>query len=254
MMPMLVADIGNTRIKWGLCGAEGIERAASLPDNSDAWRNQLSEWRLSEPQRWTLAGVHPRRRDQFAVWLREAGHNVRVLDHFSQLPLELSVGAPERVGIDRLLNVLAAKALATGNARAIVVDVGSAITVDLLDEGGSFAGGSIFPGLRLMAEALHDYTAMLPLVKVTEHPTALPGKSTGPAIAAGIYWAAAGGIAALIRELHRAVPGVEPLPVFLTGGDAAVIAGEMPDQDLYRYELRPMLTLEGIRIAAAHAP
>jgi type III pantothenate kinase len=251
---MLVADVGNTRIKWGLCGADGIERAASLPDDPDVWRKQLSEWRLTGAQQWALAGVDPRRRDQLAEWLKQSGHQVRVFDHFSQLPLQLRVDAPEKVGIDRLLNVLAAKALVPANTPAAVVDVGSAVTVNLLDESGAFGGGSIFPGLRLMAEALHDHTAMLPLVKVTEYPTVMPAKSTEPAIAAGIYWAVVGGIAALVRELHRSVPGVEPLPVFLTGGDAAVIAGDLPDRDLCRYELRPMLTLEGIRIAANHSP
>jgi type III pantothenate kinase len=250
---MLVADVGNTRIKWGQCGAEGIERAASLPDDPDAWRQQLTEWRLNGAQQWTLAGVHPRRLDQFADWLRQSGQQVRVLDQFSQVPLPLAVDTPERVGIDRLLNVLAAKALLTAGTPAVIVDVGSAVTVNLLDENGAFAGGSIFPGLRLMAEALNDHTAMLPLVKVTEYPTLVPAKSTEPAIASGIFWAVVGGIAALIRELHRSVPGVEPMPVFVTGGDAAVVAGALPDHDLYRYELRPMLTLEGLRLAAIHS-
>ena len=122
--------------------------------------------------------------------------------------------------------------------------------MDLLDERGEFAGGAIFPGLRLMAEALHDHTALLPLVKVTEHPTLAPAKATEPAIAAGVYWAVVGGVAALVRELHRSVPAGDPLHVFLTGGDAAVIAPDLADRDLYRYEVRPTLTLEGIRIAS----
>jgi type III pantothenate kinase len=247
---MLVADVGNTRIKWGLCGPAGVERAAALLDDPDAWRRQLAEWRVEAPQSWTIAGVHPDRRDRLAAFLREQKHTVNVIDHFSKLRLKVDVDAPEKVGIDRLLGVLAAKQLVAPGQPAVVVDAGSAVTVNLLDEKGAFAGGAIFPGLRLMAESLHDYTAQLPLVKVTEHAPVVPARSTMPAIAAGVHWAVVGGVSALLRNLAEAVPSAEPLPVFLTGGDAAVIAPDLLDRDQFRYELRPLLTLEGLRLAA----
>jgi type III pantothenate kinase len=244
---MLVADVGNTRIKWGVCGLAGIERAAALPDDPDAWRRQLVEWKVG-PTDWTIAGVHPERRDQLAGWLREQKHAVTIIDHFSKLPLTVDVDAPEKVGIDRLLGVLAAKRLVAKGQPAVVVDAGSAVTVNLLDDAGAFAGGAIFPGLRLMAEALHDYTAQLPLVKVTEHAPVVPARSTVPAIAAGIHWAVVGGVSALLQQI--AVPTAEPLPVFLTGGDAAVVAPDLLDREQFRYEVRPLLTLEGLRIVA----
>src|SRR5262245_19617428 len=190
---MVVADVGNTRIKWGLCGSAGIERAVSLPEDPDAWRRQLLEWRLDGSQHWTGAGVHPKRRDHFTDWLRQQSHQVNAIDHFSRLPLVLKVDHPEKVGLDRLFNVLAAKSLVPAGRPAIVVDAGSAVTVDLMDEEGAFAGGAIFPGLRLMAEALHDQTALLPLVKTTDHAAVVPAKSTEPAIAAGVHWAVVGG-------------------------------------------------------------
>jgi type III pantothenate kinase len=242
-----VADLGNTRIKWGLCNSGRVERTASLaPDNPDAWRVQLAAWKVDGPQKWTLAGVHPARRDQFAEWLRWRGDDVRILLHFSQLPIPVNVPAPEKVGIDRILNVLAAKALVPPGTPAIVVDAGSAVTVDVLDETGAFAGGAIFPGYRLMAEALHAYTALLPLVNAKAHPTVAPAGTTATAIAAGIHWAVVGGVHALIRTTSLQVPSPEPLPVFLTGGDAEAIRPDLPDADIFRYELRPTLTLEGI--------
>jgi type III pantothenate kinase len=247
---MLVADIGNTRIKWGLCGATAVERAVSLSDDSASWREQLDEWHVDSPQRWVLAGVAPERRDKLAAWLRQNGHRVDVISQYAQIPLTVSVDTPETVGLDRLLNALAAKARLARSVPAIIVDAGSAVTVDLLNEDGAFAGGAIFPGLRLMAEALHDYTAQLPLVKATEYPTAVPGRSTPTAIAAGIHWAVVGGVAALIRELSLVALGPEPLDVFVTGGDAAVIAPGLTDRQLCRYEVVPLLTLEGIRLAA----
>ena len=246
----LVADIGNTRIKWGLCGPGGVEKSAALaPDDPDAWRAQLAAWALDGPQEWALAGVHPARRETFAAWLRRRGDRVRVLDHFSQLPIAVNVEAPAQVGIDRILNVLAARALLPPGTPAIVVDTGSAVTVDLLDASGAFAGGAIFPGYRLMAEALHTFTAMLPLVVAKDHPTVAPAGTTATAIAAGIHWAVVGGVHALLRTTSLQVPALDPLPVFLTGGDAPSLLPDLPDADVFRYELRPALTLEGIRAA-----
>src|SRR5260221_8257908 len=231
---MLVADVRNTRIKWGLCNDAGVGLAASLPEEPDAWRKQLGEWKIIGPQRWTVAGVHPKRRDRLADWLRQNGHTVHVLDHFSKVPIALKLETPETVGLDRLLNALAAKALVPVGHPAVIIDAGSAVTVDLLDDDGVFSGGSIFPGLRLMAEALHDHTAQLPLVKVDRAET-VPAHSTPTAIAAGVYWAVVGGVSALVRALSLTVPMTEPLAVFLTGGDAALIAPELRDGDLYRY-------------------
>jgi type III pantothenate kinase len=247
---MLVADVGNSRIKWGLCAGEAVVRAVALPDDADAWRRQLAEWRSEEPGQWTVAGVDPARRDRLVAWLRQGRHDVAVLEHASQIPLTLKIDAPERVGLDRVLNALAARALVAPGQPAVIVDAGSAVTVDLLDEEGAFAGGSIFPGLRLMAEALHDHTAQLPLINLADHAPVVPAKSTDPAIAAGVHWAVVGGVSALVRALHLAAPGAEPLPVFITGGDAAIIAPDLLDRHLYRYDVRPRLTLEGIRIAA----
>jgi type III pantothenate kinase len=249
---MLVADVGNTRIKWGLCGPAGVERAAALPDDPDAWRRQLDAWKIERGE-WTIAGVHPERRDRLAAFLCEQKHIVNVIDHYSKLRLKVDVDAPEMVGIDRLLGVLAAKTLVAAGQPAVVVDAGSAVTVNLLDEAGTFAGGAIFPGLRLMAEALHDHTAQLPLVKVTEHAPVVPARATVPAIAAGIHWAVVGGVSALLRQLAELFPSEEPLPVFLTGGDAAVIAPDLLDRDRFRYEARPLLTLEGLRLVALSA-
>jgi type III pantothenate kinase len=252
---MLVADIGNTRIKWGLCGPAGIAQSASVaPEEPDSWRTQLAAWRITGPQAWTIAGVHPARRDRLADWLRQDGHLVRVLTKFTELPIDVHVEAPEQVGIDRLLNALAAKALTPRGSPAVAVDVGSAVTVNLLDENGAFAGGAIFPGMRLMAAALHDHTASLPLVNVRENPTAVPAGTTVTAMAAGIHWAVVGGIHAVVKAIGLVVPCPDPLPVFLTGGDAARIMPDLPDRDLFRYELRPTLTLEGLRLAALHKP
>ena len=251
----LVADIGNTRIKWGLCDNSSMSRSVSLTNDSDAWREQIALWRLEGPQSWVLASVQPARCEQLAEFLRRRGDKVRVLQCFQQLPLVLKVDSPSQVGIDRLLNAVAAKTEVMPGTPVIIVDAGSAVTVDLLDDEGAFAGGSIFPGRRLMAEALHDHTALLPFVDTESAVPLVPAGTTISAIAAGIHWAVAGGISALVRAISLTVPCLEEkIPVFLTGGDASRIQFDLLDRDLFQYHVRPALTLEGIRIAALAHP
>jgi type III pantothenate kinase len=249
----LVADIGNSRIKWGQCGPAGIVQSAYVaPDDPDSWRKQLQEWRADQSNSWTLAGSHPDRRDRFADWLRKRGDTVRVLKNSTEIPLAILLPRPDRVGLDRLLNALAAKELVPPGAPAIIVDAGSAITVDLLNDSGAFAGGAILPGLRMMAQALHDHTAVLPFVEPPALAPAALGGDTEAAIQAGIFWSAAGGIAALANAMSLLAPSTDRVRVFVTGGDASRFeCGEFLDRSRYQVEFRPLLTLEGIRLAAA---
>jgi type III pantothenate kinase len=118
--------------------------------------------------------------------------------------------------------------------------------VDFVDEDGAFRGGSIFPGLRLMAQALCDHTAALPFVDVTQPRPFLPGLDTRQAIRAGVYYAVAGGINTLINLLSAEARG--PVQVFLTGGDATLLAPVLHSHA----EHWPEMTLEGIRLSALH--
>lgn len=248
---LVVVDVGNTRLKWGWCSDRRVVRAVALPDDPDAWREQLATWRIDRPIRWYLAGVHPIRRDRLVDWLRRQGHQVITVSRFSELPLHVNVEKPEQVGIDRLLDVLAARSRVTAGQIAIVVDAGSAVTVNLLDAAGSFAGGAIFPGRRLMAEALHDHTAALPRIEPSADAPLVPAGTTAQAIAAGIHWAVVGGIRALVNQLLLTSPTDTPPTVFLTGGDAADLLGDLRDVQWHVVH-RPWLTLEGLCLVAEH--
>ncbi|HLJ96176.1 MAG TPA: type III pantothenate kinase [Gemmataceae bacterium] len=247
MKPAVVADVGNTRIKWGRCHDGQVVDAVSLPpDDPQAWQEQIRLWNLARPSFWVAAGVHPQRRDRLAEWLREQGDSIHVLNSSQELPLRVLVEQPDRVGIDRLLNAVAASRRVRPDQPAILVDAGSAITVDYLDELQAFAGGAILPGIRLMARSLHDYTALLPLVNVEHAAPPMPATSTAAAIEAGIYWAAVGAIQALVRRLQTVTTiGAE---LYLTGGDGPLLAMALD------VEVWPNMTLEGIRIAAEALP
>jgi type III pantothenate kinase len=247
MKPKVVVDVGNSRIKWGLCGPGSVRESCSLPhDDPESWMRQLEQW-PDVRGLWVVSGVHPQRRDQLVEWLREQGQRVQLLDDPNDLPLRVLLERPDYVGVDRLLDAVAANSRRTAETPAVVVDAGSAVTVDLIDGSGAFAGGAILPGMRLMAKALHDYTALLPLLPPPDKRPAVPGTNTPAAMELGIFWAVGGGIAALLSEYH--IHCGSTMEVFVTGGDGPRLHPVFPDARLW-----PQMTLEGIRLSAEALP
>lgn len=253
----VVADVGNSRVKWGLCQparegqgeTQAVLEYVSLPaDDFQAWSRQLERWQLPSAGTWVVCGVQPRRREALSAWLQERGFFVHLLTAPQQLPLCVRLERPEQVGIDRLLNAVAVNCRRQPGQPAIIVDAGSAVTVDYLDGEGAFCGGAIFPGLHLMARALHEHTALLPLVEV-RRVLARPGTSTPEAMELGLLHAVTGGIASL-RQAYLAGSGHGQAQLFLGGGDASLLAMALPLEAI----VWPTMTLEGIRLAAASWP
>jgi type III pantothenate kinase len=255
---MLVVDVGNSLIKWGRCADGAVTAMAALPhDDVAAWEGQLRAWDLAGPLRWVVTGVHPQTRDRLIDWLRQRGDAVDLIDAADQLPLHVPLADPDGVGIDRLLNAVAANRRRVPGGPAVIVAAGTAVVVDWVDAAGAFRGGAILPGLRLMARALHEHTALLPLIDIPREEPPLPGASTVAAMAAGVFWAAAGGAQAVIRQLLRADgAAAAPATVFLTGGDAPLLESALrswlPEVSARPPTLVPwpLMTLEGIRLAA----
>ena len=157
------------------------------------------------------------------------------------IPIATDVDEPEKVGVDRLLAALAAYRL-TGSA-CVVVDCGTAVTVDAVDAGGTFLGGAIFPGRDMMARALAEGAAQLPKVAIGPAESVI-GRNTEEAIRAGIVHGSDGALAALIAGA-QAVAG-QGATVILTGGDAP-----LPGSPVLRpgYKVRPDLVLAGLVMA-----
>lgn len=251
-----VVDIGNSRIKFCRCDRNGLVlpvRGFSANERA-GWNRVVEEWELDGVKTWAVASTQPAQTKEFLSWVESKGDHAIVLDSANQLPIAAKVDEPGRVGIDRLLNALAARSHSKPEQPAIVICAGSAVTVDLLDEHGDFAGGTIFPGLRLMAMALRDHTAQLPFVDATtEVPDGPPGKNTEAAIHLGIMYAVAGGIDAIVHELASRC-SIAPT-LFLAGGDMTPrLAGLLQTRHQFSSELRPTLTLEGIFLAASRLP
>ena len=245
MMPDVVVDVGNSRIKWGRCADNRVTAMVSLPhDDETGWNAQLVTWRIATGSTWALSGTQPAQRERLRAWLQSRKQKSHALDSHRQLPLAIDVESPDQVGLDRLLNAVAVNAVRGSGSAAIIIDAGSAITVDYVDPASVFRGGAILPGLRLMAQALHDYTAKLPLIDRFVF-VPLPAKNTEDAIRSGIVQAAVGGIDATVQTLLATTNGA--IELFLGGGDADLLAPHLARSA----RVWPEMTLEGIRATVA---
>jgi type III pantothenate kinase len=176
---------------------------------------------------------------------------VAVFTSPAELPLRVNVDEPAKVGLDRLFGAVAAKSMVAPGTPAITVDVGTAVTVNVIDADGVFQGGTIFPGPRLMGRALHEHTAKLPLIDLGEVPAAgPPGRNTADAIEAGIAAAVQGGVGLLVERLAARYPRPR---LFITGGARGALS-QHGFRGVEHVTEVPELTLEGIRIAAGALP
>src|SRR5262249_14898743 len=150
MKPHVVVDIGNTRLKWGLVdpGRSILLATESLPDDPAEWQHAIDSWRSfpryresREPLTWDVASVNPRRAERLRGWIVQRGDRFFQLQHASQLPLRIEVEHPDRVGIDRLLNAVAVARTEAPGRGHVLIDAGSAVTVDWLDERHVYCGG-----------------------------------------------------------------------------------------------------------------
>jgi pantothenate kinase, type III len=137
------------------------------------------------------------------------------LDYSTPVPIRIAYSTPSTLGCDRVAAMVGASEQINEEA-VIVIDAGTAITYDLMNEEKVYLGGNIAPGMRLRLRSLHEYTGKLPLV---ESEGELPeiGNSTTTAIRCGVVRGICYEIESFISDIRSIHPSVL---VFLTGGDA----------------------------------
>lgn len=244
-MSALLVDLGNSRLKWAEYGDQLWRSGAALladEKNIAALLDQAWE-KITPPQRVILCSVSsPERLQGLEQWARGRWKITAhiVCAQAQQLGVKNLYRRPEQLGADRWAALIGARGL-TGSA-ACVVDAGTAVTVDALSASGEFLGGVIFPGLRLLRESLARGTVAIGATggNVAD----CLGRSTEDGVAAGTLHGLAGAVERLVAG-HRQALG-EPLEIFLTGGDAPVLAAHLRVQAT----VVPDLVLKGLaRIA-----
>jgi len=154
------------------------------------------------------------------------------------LGFALNVDIPDEVGADRLAN--SAYAIKHMKLPAIVVDLGTATTFDVISDTPAFEGGIILPGVRMGAESLSRSTSLLPIVDV-QFPSSVIGKNTVTCIQSGVLYGYCDAIDGLLERLLKELPSAE---IALTGGVAPMFMKHMKQPAKYL----PNLTLEGTEI------
>lgn len=166
------------------------------------------------------------------------------IESLDQLPIQHAYATPDTLGIDRIVGVVAAQAQTKGHP-VLVIDAGTAITYDYADAAGIYQGGGISAGIQMRFQALHTFTARLPLVESAEN-IPLVGNTTHTSIRSGVINGSIAEVQGMISEfLHLAGP---TLQVFLTGGDILTFENRLKKVNF----ADPYLLLNGIHIILNH--
>jgi len=136
--------------------------------------------------------------------------------------LRIKYANPSEVGADRIVTALAAKTLYP-KTQLLVVDFGTATTVDAINKEGDYLGGTIFAGAKLIGEALETKTAKLPSVEIVR-PETVCGQTTVKSIQSGLYWSTVGAVKELSQRLQEEVFSNEKPTIVATGGVGKVFS------------------------------
>jgi type III pantothenate kinase len=243
---LIALNVGNSRLALGGFFAGELGEVVRFPLAQQAdWEAALAaQWPRLESREGAAivaAGVNPKFEQQLSQSVEKiAGRRVLWVGRDIDPPTRVLTDEPDKTGVDRVLNIAAA--FEQMQKACVVVDAGTAITVDCCNDNADFLGGAIAPGVSMMLDALHEKTALLPRVEF-DVPTGVFGKTTRDAILQGVYH----GIRGMVKELveqYALELGQWP-EIIATGGDAA----KLFDGWELIHAVSPDLTLYGIALA-----
>lgn len=229
----LALDIGNTRIKWGLFDGDTLVRQGTAERDRLAPLAGELPWRRAAVCASGIADLTP---------LEATGRQVLRLSHSTPMPINLDYATPHTLGADRIAAACGAWSVC-GGSHCVVIDAGTCITIDYLDDAGCYHGGAILPGFEMKFRALHTFTARLPLLpSVDGRNNIVTGRDTAQSIEAGVVTATRFAVEGFVRHYRT---GCDAVRVLLTGGDAARLVASGMDE-LPNATVLPNLVLTGL--------
>ena len=241
---VLCIDIGNTHARFGMVSGTRVKDSRSL-FTEELIANPEGFKRLLPPKVKATAfcSVVPAADKVVHNALRNITSNPFRLTHDNCGDLRISYPTPDRVGQDRLANSLAAQKLY--GTPAIVIDVGTAATFDIVSSDGGYEGGVIAPGPQAFIDCLTEKTALLPAITLPETPlNEAIGRSTTEAMTLGVVHGFPAMIQGILKKVIYSLDIIEDgdSAVILTGGGAFRVGEIATKHD-------PDLTLKGIALA-----
>ena len=237
---VLAIDAGNTRIKWAVhdgsrFGAIRARPTAEADALAATWQEKPLAGRAIASN---VAG--PRVREALEAACKRLGIALEVIrSRPEQLGVKNGYREPSQLGTDRWASLIAAHGETEQNQ--LVVNVGTALTIDALADDGRFLGGLIVPGPALMRRSLDRGTAEL---RLTEGEYSDFPRATPDAITSGAIHACAGAVERMAAVM--AEQGVEPVRIVVSGGAAAELAPHLPIE----VAIRENLVLDGLVLIA----
>lgn len=229
---LLAIDIGNSKVAYGIFDGGKLKThlsiATGIHRSSDEYASLLINLlpyhgvTKDDIKEAIMCSVVPPLVTVFEeLCQRYLGVKLLVVEPGLKTGVRINMDNPREVGADRIVNAAAAYRLYGGPA--IVIDMGTATTFDVISEDGTYLGGAIAPGMETATEALFTRTARLPRIELVRPPNAI-GKSTVAAMQSGVIFGYVGMVEGLVGRLSRELGG--KAKVIATGGYADVIASE----------------------------
>jgi len=214
---ILTVDVGNTRIKAAVFEGDILLEYFVFMKNDLQKNIENILKKFKNITHLVVASVGNVEKDSFLAFNDEL--IVHFVTHNDPFPFVNGYRTPETLGIDRM--VLAAGAtLQFPSRNRLVIDAGTCVTYDFIDDNDTYLGGAISPGLRLRYESLHNYTSKLPLLELG-NPKHFIGSSTSQSIHSGI-------VNGLVYEIDGFIDEYKGLSsnfiIILTGGDTEFLA------------------------------
>jgi len=237
---LLAIDIGNTNTTFGVFKGRKIIKRFNIPThnfNSKTLKRNLGLLYLDDA---VICSVVPKVTLGLVKALKKfLSKPPRIIGKEIAVPIKNLYRKPRQVGQDRLVNAYAAITLYS--VPSVIVDFGTAITIDVVSKNEEYLGGLILPGLRISLETLHQKTALLPKIKLNE-PKEFIARDTSNSMLSGIVH----GFACMTDELVRKLKvrmGWNTV-VIGTGGDIDLIGKFCTQLD----KIDRDLTLEGLNL------
>ena len=207
-MNNLIIDIGNSRIKSAIFDGENLISESVFGDLATAiqhWKGLSFNNCLVSSVKWTEKDLKMQLPFEF-----------HFLKNDLSFPISNGYGTPATLGLDRLAAAVGGWSKA-GKGPVLVIDMGSCMTFDLVDETNTYRGGAISPGMLMRAKAMNSLTARLPLVELDKKPESFIGTNTITCMQIGIWYGIEAEILGQIEKYMRDFPQIK---VFVCGGDA----------------------------------
>ncbi len=241
----LIIDIGNTHTDMALATHGRIFRIVRFPTEdwcSDEIGDRITRCTLNTRVEFVLcSSVAPSATQMAEELFSGSGLRFILLTHLN-CGLKIDYPQPQTIGPDRLANAIGA--IDEFGAPVVVVDLGTAVTFDIINKKGAYVGGVIAPGLSAMTDYLHEKTELLPRIKL-RRPRRVIGKSTEEAMQIGAIHGYQSMIQGLLRQINNSLKSTL-VPAIATGGCAKLVCKHAPES----FALRPRLTLNGLRLAS----